>query len=185
MDTEIRLKELLKEAGADRHGVIQKIAKAINVNRHTVRKLYYNQVKYVSLATLAKLCDHLEQEYGSQGLPASLFGVRPPELLQSLAAPGRVTVYWAARERNVEFVRAWVSRDDAAVAARFMTRLSKLERGAATRPGAHFPSGPDFAIEHVLMPDDDDVDEEQLAGYLKDARQLLFIASGLRARPTG
>jgi DNA-binding Xre family transcriptional regulator len=52
MKVESRLKEVLAEHGLDHHGVIQEIAQAVGVNRHTIAKLYSDRSPGVTFALL-------------------------------------------------------------------------------------------------------------------------------------
>ena len=153
MEIEIRLKAILEEAGQARHGKIQEIAEAIGVHRHTIRKLYNNELRHVPLETLGLLCDWLERENLGEGLPGALFAARPSKLLRAMVEQKEVRFchgeYWRAHSDGV--VRSWVSRDDAAVASRLIEQLSHEAQKNGRAAGLTEPAGSRvrFAYEYV------------------------------------
>lgn len=138
MEIEILLKKILMKHGLDTHGVIQEIAAACGMHRHTIGKIYRNQVKNPSLEVLGRICRWLESK-GVQGLPGALYGARPPKLWEALAAPGGVRIYLGEYQSidEVSPARRWVSRRDLAVAGQIIEELCRMHRpnggGAASR----------------------------------------------------
>src|SRR5262245_27388901 len=94
MQVEIRLKQILNEYVPERRVSAQQIADDLRVHRHTIGKLYRNQMTNPSLKVLGQLCNWL-QENGVPGdiLPQALFGTRPAKLWQAVAEPGIVRFY--------------------------------------------------------------------------------------------
>lgn len=148
MRTEIRLKQLLDEAGEDKHGRIERIAKATGLHRHTIRKFLQNEATTFSLNTISLICDYLVQIDLGDGLPGKLFGARPSKLLEAMLAPERVTFYLGeskGQQSKFGFARAWVARDDFGVAARLVERLSRSTERHSVDAGR----GLGFAYRHI------------------------------------
>ncbi|MHC5046079.1 MAG: helix-turn-helix domain-containing protein [Planctomycetota bacterium] len=124
MHTEFRLKKILDDAGQDKHGRIQMIAKGANVNRHTVRKIYNNEATTVSLETVGRICEWLEEKGLCEGLPGALFAARPSKLFGAMVEPGLITFY-LGEYRSTGFPKFRVARDDAAAAAMLVHSLSR------------------------------------------------------------
>ena len=56
----------------NRRGIIGQIAKELNLNRHTVAKIYNNQVPSISLDVLSKICTWLQKQgVSTSELPAA------------------------------------------------------------------------------------------------------------------
>ena len=103
MEIEIRLKQVLKEHKLDKHGVTKKIASDCGVHRHTIGKLYRNQLSHPSLEVLGKVCKWLmAHDVPGDELPQALFGARPSELWQAITAPGSVTIYLGEYQQVAE-----------------------------------------------------------------------------------
>ena len=130
MKTEIRLRAVLRHHGLScKHGVVQRIAEATGLHRHTVSKMWRGDGD-VSVRALEKLCSWLE-EHGvpPSVLPQTLLGSRPSELWRALSASGTegtVHVYvgeYQETERSRP-VMLWVSRRDMTVAGEVVRVLS-------------------------------------------------------------
>ncbi|MBM4041913.1 MAG: helix-turn-helix transcriptional regulator [Planctomycetes bacterium] len=131
MEIEFRLKQLLMQLGLDHHGIQQKIAEDSGLHRHTVRKMYYNQLNRPSLDTIAKVAKWLEDhdpagKLAGEGLPQALIGRRPANTLRAIAAPGHVALYmgdFEAEEQPVGTGR-WISLHDAEAAGLLVRELT-------------------------------------------------------------
>lgn len=128
MHMEMRLKKILADSRLDERGVIQKIAEETGLHRHTVRKIYHNKLRSPSLDTLEKICDWLIANGVPRSLlPHGLFGMRPSDLWQAIAAPGEVVLFIGkhteTRESNALF--EWIAQRDAGVMARIVQLLSE------------------------------------------------------------
>ncbi len=147
MRTEIRLKQLLDEAGENTHGRIERMSKATGLHRHTIRKFLQNEATTFSLDTISLICDYLVQIGLEEGLPAKLFAARPSHLLQAMLAPEQVTFYLGESKGQTKFgvARAWVSRDDFGVAARLVERLSRSAERHSGDAGRRLG----FAYRHI------------------------------------
>ncbi|MHC4978875.1 MAG: helix-turn-helix domain-containing protein [Planctomycetota bacterium] len=100
------------------------IAKGANVNRHTVRKIYNNEATTVSLETVGRICEWLEEKGLCEGLPGALFAARPSKLFGAMVEPGLITFY-LGEYRSTGFPKFRVARDDAAAAAMLVHSLSR------------------------------------------------------------
>ena len=149
MHTEFRLKKILDDAGLDKHGRIQRIVQGTGVNRHTIRKIYNNEATNVSLETVGRICEWLEERGLCEGLPGALFAARPSKLFGAMAAPGLITFY-LGEYRSTGFPNFRVARDDAAAASMLVPSLS--------RP-AHSPR---LLFTHVHVPSHIPGDHEEV-----------------------
>jgi len=130
---EMRLKKILRDHGLDRRRITQDIAHGCNVHRHTIGKLYRNQLSNPSLKVLGDLCDWLQSNgVPAAELPHALFGLRPSKLWEAVAGPGKVTLYLGEYQQTVGEMQPmlWISRRDATVAGEIIQKLSR-------------PAGPD------------------------------------------
>ncbi len=126
MRIDIRLQKVLQEAGLDSRGITQRIADDLGLHRHTIGKLYRNQISNPSLRVLEQVCEWLKAHGVDAPLPAALFGVRPSALWQALAGLNRVTFYLG---EYVEFApgepgRRWVATCDVEAWARIVSTLT-------------------------------------------------------------
>jgi DNA-binding Xre family transcriptional regulator len=179
MEVNIRLKKLLAEHGLDSHGTLQKIAADIEVNRHTIAKLYNNRASTVSLALLSRLCVWL-QHHGvpADELPGGLFGTGRTALWTAIAHHPAVTLYLGEyHATKAPFAASrWLSTRDSAVAS---TIIQQLSAGAETRP-----SWPRVAFVYVpfrYSPGDHSIDHHLLD---EDVARTRMIFDDLKANPS-
>lgn len=142
---ELRVKEYLAPYGIDRHGLVQKMADATGLSRHTIRGIIQGKARVLSLDTLGKICGYFHELGITEGLPGALIGARPTRLIEALAAHGEVKLFVAEYRRD-EFPRLWVARDDAAVLQRFSAMLLPIQGDQPTRVqtqhvATHVPPG--------------------------------------------
>ena len=164
MEIKVRLKKLLGDYELDEHGVIQRIAADIGVNRHTVAKLYNNRAPTLSLDLLSRLCTWLQ----SRGVPASelpgeLFSTGLAALWEAITRKrDEVTLYLGEYHATKPPFAAsrWISTRDSAVVS---TIIQQLSAGTETRslwPGlrlAYVPfrySPGDRTVDHRLLDED-------------------------------
>jgi transcriptional regulator with XRE-family HTH domain len=137
MEIEIRLKKILREHGLDHHGVTQRIARDLEVHRHTIGRLYRNQMANPSLKVLGDLCDWLEARgVPAEKLPKELLGSRPRGLWRAVAAGGVVRIYlgeYQQMQREAP-VMLWISRRDATVQDGIVRVLSTPSTVGEVRP---------------------------------------------------
>lgn len=142
MIAETRLKHLLKEAGFPTRGLLERIARETGLARHTVRKFYYNEAAVFSLETVGSICAWLAQNGLGDGLPGTLLAVRPPALMPALMEPGHVAMHVGVYQGQGRpgFARSSIARDDFAVAARLVERLSRSAQRTLGFSYIHVPS---------------------------------------------
>ncbi|MBN1361301.1 MAG: helix-turn-helix transcriptional regulator [Sedimentisphaerales bacterium] len=179
MEVKIRLKKLLAEHNLDEHGVIQRIAADLNVNRHTIAKLYNGRTATVSLDLLSRLCTWLQnQGVGAEELPGELFSTGRTALWEAIARQQeQVTLYLGEyRPTKPPFAASrWISTRDSAVAS---TIIQQLSTGTETRP---LWPGLTFAyIPFRYAPGDPTVDRRLLE---EDAARAGRIFARLKATP--
>ena len=142
MIAETRLRHLLDEAGFPTRGLIERIARDTGLARHTVRKFYYNEAFVFSVRTIGSICAWLAQNGLGDGLPGTLFAVRPPSLMPALMEPGHVALHVGVYQgqRRPGFARGSISQDDFSVAARLVQFLSQSSRRTVAFSYIHVPS---------------------------------------------
>lgn len=137
MKVEFRLKQLLIQTGQDHHGIIQQISDEAHVHRHTVKRLYRNQLSRPSLEVVGKVAAWLE-EHGvpARDLPQLLLGRSPADLWRAVVAPGHVGIYLGEYEQVDLPVGPgrWISLHDAEVAADLVKELTTSGRIVGDRP---------------------------------------------------
>jgi len=180
MDIGIRLKKLLAEYELDKHGIIRRIAADLDVDRHTIAKLYNNRSPTVSLALMGRLCTWL-QSHGvpAEELPGLLFSTGRAPLWEAIARQQEeVTLflgeYLSARQPSL--ASRWIASSDAVVAARVVQQLSM--------GGSQGTPGPRIKLAHVpfrYSPNDPTVDKQPLA---EDIRRTGEIFTQLKERGT-
>ncbi len=105
MQYSFRLAELLGHVPDPRRrpGTIKAIVEYTGLDRHQVAALLKNEVKYIPLKALSRLCDYLI-EHGhctADQLPGALFAVEPENFWEMLARRRRLTMCLGVR-RDVE-----------------------------------------------------------------------------------
>src|SRR5262249_45998327 len=88
MKLNFRLKEILDEHRVNRRGIIKNITDHTSLERHQVATLMANKTRYLSLDTLAQICDYLIKHHrvNPQDLPGLLFGKEPDSFWDYFAA---------------------------------------------------------------------------------------------------
>ena len=81
MKITFRLKELLEEYHDLERGTIKRISQATTLERHQVAAVLGNKAKYLSMETLAGVCQYLIEHHGIKRaeLPGKLFRVEPEQ----------------------------------------------------------------------------------------------------------
>ena len=104
MKISFRLQELLREHHDLERGVIKRIAEATSLERHQVAAVLGNKAKYISLDTLAGVCQYLIERHGVDRaeLPGKLFRIEPEQFSALVANRKYVelcTGTWTERKR--------------------------------------------------------------------------------------
>jgi len=126
-----RLAELLGHVPDPRKrpGTIKAIVEYTGLDRHQVAALLKNEVKYIPLQALSRLCDYLiEHAYVSADqLPGALFAVEPENFWELLARRRRLELCLGVRTGNEEWSeRAWVVASDSVLLGELLNGVSTL-----------------------------------------------------------
>jgi Cro/C1-type helix-turn-helix DNA-binding protein len=129
-----------------RPGTIKNICEFTGLDRHQVAALLKNEVKYVPLDALSKLCAYLIErgKATADELPGRLFGIEPEHFWELLARRRRLELCLGVRQGEEK-----ETLDDAWVVASDSVLLGELLNGATTLAGT---------AQHRREPD---ADEEQ------------------------
>jgi hypothetical protein len=116
-----------------RPGTIKNICEYTGLDRHQVASLLKNEIKYVPLDALSKLCEFLiDRGYATaEELPGRLFGVEPEHFWELLASRKRLVLCLGVRSGDSDG-----SLDDAWVVASDSVLLGELLSGVTTLGGA-------------------------------------------------
>jgi hypothetical protein len=138
MKIEIRLKTLLQQYQLDTKGVTQKLAQDLKVHRHSIGKLYRNQVTHPSLELIGQVCGWLiEHGVPAQVLPQQLFGSQAMQLWEAMAASGNVTFYLGEYQQETgapTHGQRWISRRDSEAANGMVHHLSAMTANRRSNP---------------------------------------------------
>jgi hypothetical protein len=115
-----------------RPGTIKAICEYTGLDRHQVAALLKNEVKYIPLDALSKLCDYLIERgfAAADELPGRLFAVEPEHFWELLARRRRLELCLGVRRTDPSD-----SRDDAWVVASDSVLLGELLNGVTTLGG--------------------------------------------------
>lgn len=127
-----------------RPGTIKAICEYTGLDRHQVAALLKNEVKYIPLDALSKLCAYLIERGFAKAdeLPGRLFGVEPEHFWELIARRRRLDLCLGVRRNNPSD-----TLDDAWVVASDSVLLGELLNGATTLGGT---------AEHTKEKDKDD-----------------------------
>jgi hypothetical protein len=115
-----------------RPGTIKAICEYTGLDRHQVAALLKNEVKYIPLDALSKLCAYLIERGFAKAdeLPGRLFGVEPEHFWELIARRRRLDLCLGVRRNNPS-----ETLDDAWVVASDSVLLGELLNGATTLGG--------------------------------------------------
>src|SRR5215212_5607981 len=134
-----------------RPGTIKNICEFTGLDRHQVAALLKNEVKYVPLDALSKLCAYLIERGFAKAdeLPGRLFGVEPENFWELLARRRRLELCLGVRRGEAED-----TLDDAWVVASDSVLLGELLNGATTMGGTagHTTSAAETAENPEIPP---------------------------------
>ncbi len=114
MKISFRLKELLEERQDDNRGIITRICEHTSLERHKVAALLSNKVQYVSLDTLAAVCDYLMEKHRipQDELPGLLFGIDASRFWKLLSDRSYVEIAFGVRRDESLSEKRWVMAAD-------------------------------------------------------------------------
>lgn len=127
-----RLAEILNHEPDPRKrpGTVKTIVDHTGLDRHQVAALLKNEVKYIPLQALSRLCDYLvEHGYESaDALPGALFAVEAEDFWELLARRRRFEVCLGVRQPNPENEPegAWVVASDSLLLGELLNGVSTL-----------------------------------------------------------
>ena len=127
-----RLAELLGHVPDPRKrpGTIKAVVQYTGLDRHQVASLLKNEVKYIPMDALSRLCDYLV-EFGyvsADELPGSLFAVEPEHFWELLARRRRLEMCLGVRaHQGGEWPEgAWVVASDSVLLGELLNGVSTL-----------------------------------------------------------
>lgn len=124
-----------------------RICDATGLERHAVAALYHNKVSYVSMKTLATICDYLV-EHG--GVPRSevlqrLFGLEVGDFWGMLVRPSHLRICAGIRNIDQPLARRWMMASDAMLQGKLLHKISQTALHAT-------PGGPARPVEDDAAP---------------------------------
>ena len=132
MQYSFRLAELLGHVPDPRKrpGTIKAIVEYTGLDRHQVAALLKNEVKYIPLKALSRLCDYLI-EHGhatADQLPGALFAVEPENFWEMLARRRRLVMCLGVRRdiENRNLDTAYVVASDSVLAGEILNGVTTL-----------------------------------------------------------
>lgn len=111
-----------------RPGTIKSIVEYTGLDRHQVAALLRNEVKYIPLKALSRLCDYLidNGHATADQLPGALFAIEPENFWELLARRRRLELCLGVR-RDDEFKdAAWVMASDSVLLGELLNGVSTL-----------------------------------------------------------
>jgi len=113
-----------------RPGTIKEIVEHTGLDRHQVAALLKNEVKYIPLKALSRLCDYLvERGYvAANQLPGALFSVEPENFWELLARRRRLELCVGVRRPDPQDwpEGAWVVASDSVLLGELLNGVSTL-----------------------------------------------------------
>ncbi len=159
MRYEFRLAELLGHTPdrRKRPGTIKAIVQYTGLDRHQVASLLKNEVKYIPLDALSRLCDYLV-EYGyasADQLPGALFAVKPEHFWEVVARRRKLEICIGVRRPDGELGRetAWVVASDAVLMGEVLngvTTLGGTDKLVQTDATHELPSHPELLKQTLV-----------------------------------
>ncbi|MEC7565913.1 MAG: helix-turn-helix transcriptional regulator [Planctomycetota bacterium] len=153
MQYSFRLAELLGHVPDPRKrpGTVKAIVEYTGLDRHQVAALLKNEVKYLSLRALSRLCDYLvEHGYATADqLPGALFAVEAENYWELLARRQRVEICFGVRRTEDAGENphgAWLDASDSLLMGELLNGISSLGGSAKMQPTATM----DLPVSHSL-----------------------------------
>ncbi|MCA8996123.1 MAG: helix-turn-helix transcriptional regulator [Planctomycetaceae bacterium] len=88
MKLSFRLKQILEDIGAWRHGMITEISSECQIERHRMSGLIHNKESSIAFSELAEICRYLIEKHPvpASSLPGLLFALEPDDLWSLIAS---------------------------------------------------------------------------------------------------
>lgn len=112
-----------------RPGIIKAIVQHTGLDRHQVSALLKNEVKYIPLQALSRLCDYLilQGHASPDQLPGALFAVEAEDFWELLARRTRLELCVGVRSEDAQVPEnAWVVASDAVLLGELLNGVSTL-----------------------------------------------------------
>ncbi|MFC1652913.1 helix-turn-helix domain-containing protein [Planctomycetota bacterium] len=178
MEISIRLNKLLAEHGLAEYGIIQEIASDIDVDRHTIAKLYNNRTASVSLDLLGKVCTWLESHHvPARDLPGALFSRGRAGLWEAIACEREEVTLYLGEYQSINQpspASRWIASSDMILSARVLQQLSMGTAGGS--------AGPQLKLAHIpfhYAPNDASLDSRH---FEEDKHRAGEVFKELKAR---
>ncbi|QDU98175.1 helix-turn-helix domain-containing protein [Lignipirellula cremea] len=177
MQYSFRLAELIGHVPDPRRrpGTIKSIVDYTGLDRHQVASLLKNEMKYIPLKALSRLCDFLvEHGYArADQLPGALFAIEPENFWELLARRRRLELCLGVRrpEKTDAFEGAWVAASDSVLLGELLNGVSTLGGTAKLRygkqePGAEGEIDPDNPPRSAMLAEQEPPQPETLKQVL-------------------
>ena len=183
MEITFRLQQILEERGDQERGVIKRISQQASLERHQVAALFHNRVKYVSLESLAAVCNFLVRHYhiDPAQLPGMLFGLERGGFWSLLAERHYLELCLGMRRRPDLAERAWVMASDSLLQGTLLHEVSGTSIGGEEN-GANGARPTPRALEQRLVSSpDESVDIERTQEEAKKVCKEFAEKTGDRA----
>lgn len=129
-----------------RPGTIKAICEFTGLDRHQVAALLKNEVKYIPLDALSKLCDYLiEKGFAAAGeLPGRLFAIEPEHFWELLARRKRLELCLGVRRGEQDSLDdAWVVASDSILLGELLNGVTSLSSASLLPPAPGEASPPE------------------------------------------
>lgn len=165
-----------------RPGTIKAICDYTGLDRHQVAALLKNEVKYIPLDALSKLCDYLIEKgfAGAEELPGRLFAVEPEHFWELLARRRRLELCLGVRrgEPGDSLDDAWVVASDSVLLGELLNGVTSL--GGTARHKRERDKDADGNVEPSFDPHPEQLHQSlvfspgqsSFADYVELARQV-------------
>ncbi len=136
-----------------RPGTIKTIVQYTGLDRHQVSALLKNEVKYIPLQALSRLCDYLIDHGYAQAeqLPGALFSVEAENFWELLARRNRLELCVGVRREESWPDGAWIVASDSLLMGELLNGVSTLGGTARFRQGMTMPPPQPEHIKQSLV----------------------------------
>jgi hypothetical protein len=136
-----------------RPGTIKTIVQYTGLDRHQVSALLKNEVKYIPLQALSRLCDYLIDHGYAQAeqLPGALFAIEAENFWELLARRNRLELCVGVRREESWPEGSWIVASDSLLMGELLNGVSTLGGTARFRePGAPPPPQPEHIKQSLV-----------------------------------
>ena len=128
MRVSFQLEKILDRLRDKQHGRIQRICAYTHLERHQVAALLKNNIRYLSLDTLSRICDYLIDRYqvDPRELPGILFGLEAGEFWSMIGKHPYIEICQGMRSEGEESDHRWVMASDSSLLGVLLHQLFGL-----------------------------------------------------------